>query len=145
MSGVPSLRERWAPVLAPLPLLAQTQMPSQRGATLGPEIRGKRQAGSWLCIQMPGSLRSAQNPHITEQCRTRQCLACCSPHRNQTLQLLVPQDLANHAYCPPEIPTKSINQPLSVCLRVVREPHSPSPQVYLFMCSSSIILPGFLI
>lgn len=60
MSSVPSLREGWAPLQAPLPLLAQTQIRSQPGARLGPEIHGKRRAEGWPSVQMPSARHPAR-------------------------------------------------------------------------------------
>lgn len=141
------MSEGWAPVEAPLPLLAQTQIRSQRGARLGSEVHGKRQAGAGpasRCLAHCTLLRIDISLSNAEHASTW----LCGPHQKQTLWLLVPLVLAKHAYCPPMIPLQSINQPLSGCpAGCVRATQFQASLRFtcsvLFLCLSLIILPGF--
>lgn len=145
MSGVPSLGERWAPVEAPLPLLAQAQIHSQRRARLGPEIHGKRKAGGWPCIQMPGSLCSARNSHITEQGRTCQRLPVADLIRIRPVSCA--SDPGKPCLLPTEDPHREHKStPLCMSCRLYVWHIDPVLRFICyvwFMCLSSTILPAF--
>lgn len=137
MSKVSSLGEGWAPLEAPLPLLAQTQIRSQTGARLGPEIHGKRwqEAGpasrclahcSLLRLYIPRSIEPVLGVRVVLRNRPLSCLDLRSWQTIPTTQ----QRSSQRA---------SVSSSLPV-LQAVHVPQSSSPRVHLLRSIHVLVL-----